>query len=67
MTAAELEALEVPEIDEVRRWRFDELLRAGYDDDDAMELAFHVDIDLHWATSLVRRGCPSSVAVQIAL
>ena len=67
MTAAELEALEVPENDEVRRWRFDELLRAGYDDDDAMELAFHVDIDLHWATSLVRRGCPSSIAVQIAL
>ena len=67
MTAAELEALEVLEIDEVRRWRFDELLRAGYDDDDAIELAFHVDIDLHWATSLVRRGCPSGIAVQIAL
>ena len=51
----------------MRRWRFDELLRAGYDDDDATELAFHTDIDLHWATSLVRRGCPSSTAVQIAL
>lgn len=67
MTAAELEALKVPEVDAVRRWRFDELLRAGYDDDDAMELAFHVDIDLHWAISLVRRGCPSRTAVRIAL
>ena len=67
MIAAEIEAREVAEIDAVRRWRFDELLRAGYDDDDATELAFHIDIDLHWAASLVRRGCPSSTAVQIAL
>lgn len=67
MTAIELEAFELAEIDAVRRWRFDELLRAGYDDDDATELAFHTDIDLHWATSLVRRGCPSSTAVRIAL
>ncbi len=67
MTAAVLEAREGSEIDEVRRWRFDELLRAGYDDDDAIELAFHLEIDLHWAMSLVGRGCPSSVAVQIAL
>jgi hypothetical protein len=67
MTEAALEALEAPEIDAVRRWRFEELLRAGYDDDDAVELAFHVEIDLHWATSLVRRGCPSSTAVLIAL
>jgi len=67
MTTIELEAFETAEINAVRQWRFDELLRAGYDDDDATELAFHIDIDLHWATSLVRRGCPSSTAVQIAL
>ena len=67
MTAAELEALGVTETDEVRRWRFEELVRAGYDEEHATELAFHVDIDLHWASSLVRRGCPSSLAVQIAL
>ena len=67
MTTAEIEALEVPELDAVRCWRFEELLRAGYDEDDATELAFHLDIDLHWATSLVRRGCPSRIAVQIAL
>lgn len=67
MTAAQLEALDVPEVDVVRRWRFDELLRAGYEDDDAMEIAFHVEIDLHWAVALVRRGCPSATAVRIAL
>jgi hypothetical protein len=66
MTAAEIEARDGAEIDAVRRWRFDELLRAGYEDDDAMELAFHLDIDLHFATDLVRRGCPSSIAAQIA-
>jgi hypothetical protein len=66
MGAAEIEAWEDDDIDAVRRWRFDELLRAGYEDGDAMELAFHLDIDLHYATDLVRRGCPSSLAVQIA-
>jgi hypothetical protein len=29
-------------VDVVRRWRFDELVRAGYDDEDAVELAFHL-------------------------
>ena len=70
MTAAELEALEaVPEteVDQVRFWRWEELLRAGYDEEDATELAFHVEIDLHHAANLVRRGCPSSTAVQILL
>ena len=67
MAAAQFEVLEVSEVDVVRRWRFDELVRAGYDDEDAIELAFYLDVDLHLATSLVRRGCPSSTAVRIAL
>ena len=70
MTAAELEALEaVPEteFDAVRFWRLEELLRAGYDEEDATELAFHVEIDLHDAANLVRRGCPSSTAAKIML
>jgi hypothetical protein len=44
-----------------------ELLRAGYTIADALELALRPDIDLHWATSLVRRGCPSATAARIAL
>jgi hypothetical protein len=67
MTAAQFESLEVSEADMVRRWRFDELVRAGYENEDAIELAFHLDVDLHLATNLVRRGCPSSTAVRIAL
>jgi hypothetical protein len=67
MAAVEFEALEGSEMDAVRRWRFDELVRAGYEDADAIELAFHLDVDLHVATNLVRRGCPSSTAVRIAL
>ena len=67
MTAAQLEELEASEVDAVRRWRFDQLVRAGYEVEDAIELAFHVDIDLHLLTSLVRKGCPSSTAVRIAL
>jgi hypothetical protein len=67
MTAAQFESLEVSEADMVRRWRFDELVRAVYENEDAIELAFHLDVDLHLATNLVRRGCPSSTAVRIAL
>jgi hypothetical protein len=66
MAAAELEHHE-SETDVVRRWRFDELLRAGYDIADAAELALRTEIDLHWAMSLVQRGCPSATATRIAL
>ena len=69
MTAAELDALEAPEIesDSIRCWRFEQLVRAGFNDEDATEIAFHLDIDLHYATRLVRQGCPSSTALKIVL
>jgi hypothetical protein len=66
MAAAQLEHHE-SEKDVVRRWRFEELLRAGYDIADAAELALRTEIDLHWAVSLVQRGCPSATATRIAL
>ena len=62
-----VETVEPAKADEVRRWRFEELLRAGYTIPDALELARRSDIDLHWAASLVRRGCPSGTAARIAL
>ena len=34
---------------------------------DALEIAVHTEVDLHWATSLVERGCPSSTAVRIVI
>jgi hypothetical protein len=67
MTAAQSETPEAWGVEEVRRWRFEELVRAGYDSEDAIELANHLDVDLHIAADLVRRGCPSSTAVRIAL
>jgi hypothetical protein len=68
MTAAQLDDLvRDDEIHNVRFWRYEELLRAGYEEDDATEIAFHRDIDLHDATELLRRGCPSSTAVRILL
>jgi hypothetical protein len=66
MTVAEFSALEVPWT-AVREWRLEELLRAGYDEDDATEVAFHLDVDLHEAITLVRCGCPSRTAVEIML
>jgi hypothetical protein len=70
MTAAELAALEsapADDVDRVRCWRLEELLRAGYEEDDATEIAFHLDVDVHYAASLVRRGCPSDLAARIVL
>jgi hypothetical protein len=67
MAAAPREEREHPEIDAVRLWRFSQLLRAGYDDVDAIEIAYHTEVDLHWAASLVRKGCPSATAARIIL
>ena len=67
MTAAQFEQQEAPEIEAVLRWRFEELVRAGYDPGSAMILASHVEVDLHLATSLLERGCPADIAMQIVL
>ena len=68
MTAAQLDDIvRDDEIYNVRYWRFEELLRAGYEEDDATEIAFHREIDLHAAIELVRRGCASSTAARILL
>lgn len=67
MAAAQLDQVDLVEIDHVRRWRFDELLRAGYDIADAADVALRTDIDLHRAVRLVQRGCPSATAARIVL
>ena len=56
-----------PEIEAVICWRFEELLRAGFERTDAEQVAFHFEIDLHDAADLVRRGCPSGTAREILL
>ena len=67
MTAAQFEAIDETEAEMILRWRFDELVRAGYDVGTALMLASHVEIDLHDATELARRGCPADTAVRILL
>ncbi len=53
------------EIDRVERWRTAELMRVGFAGDDAVALAARLDVDLHEAIELVRRGCPPELAVRI--
>jgi hypothetical protein len=53
--------------DSVVRWRMLVLLRAGYDWDDALELATETGVDLHVAADLVDRGCASETARRILL
>jgi hypothetical protein len=67
MTAAQFEMIGETEVEAILRWRFDVLVRAGFDIGSALLLASHVEVDLHDASSLVRRGCPSETAVRILL
>jgi len=67
MTAAQLEQLGTSEADEVLRWRFQELVRAGFDPSDALELASCAEVDLHQAVELLESGCPQATALHILL
>jgi hypothetical protein len=67
MTAAQFETIGETEVEAILRWRFDVLVRCGYDIDSALVLASHVEVDLHDASALVRRGCPSETALKILL
>lgn len=55
------------EAERVFGWRYAELSRAGFDARLAYKLALRTDVDLHRATRLVRRGCPTWMAAQILL
>ena len=49
------------------RWRFDELVRAGYSWGSALRVAKRLDVDLHLASRLLETGCPSDTALRILL
>ena len=66
-TTAELALLEESEAERVIRWRFEELVRAGYCLDAALELAVHTEVDLHVAVDLAHKGCPPETARMILL
>lgn len=68
MPAVELQELEHDhdaEAELVRTWRKEELERAGYPRAAAEQLAELGYVDLHFATGLLRRGCPADTAVRI--
>jgi hypothetical protein len=65
MSAAELQ--DRTEQDLVEAWRLEELLRAGYSKQSAEALALRSDVDLHFAVSLVKQGCPPEIAVAILI
>ena len=48
-------------------WRYEELVRAGYSEREAMLVADRVDVDLHLAIALVESGCPAKTALRILL
>ena len=53
------------ERDAVTAWRVERLVAAGYDGEAALVLALDRDVDLHFAVSLLERGCPPDTALQI--
>jgi hypothetical protein len=55
------------ERDQVICWRLVVLEAEGYAHTDALELAAALDVDLHLAIDLPRRGCPHETAVRILL
>jgi hypothetical protein len=67
MTAAQFELIDESEAEAILRWRFEALVRSGYDIGSALVLASHVEVDLHQATGLVDRGCPADTALRILL
>jgi hypothetical protein len=48
-------------------WRYEELVRAGYSEREAMLVADRVDVDLHSAIALIESGCPVKTALRILL
>jgi len=67
MAATEIHIEVETESERIERWRAHELERAGYDGDDAAELAARHDVDLHLAVELLERGCPPETALRILL
>lgn len=67
MTAANVNVITESELDRIIRWRGEELERAGYATEGAAAIAARLDVDLHEAIDLVKRGCPADIAVRILL
>ena len=66
MSAVELTRTET-ERERITRWRTEELERAGFEPTAASLIAARFDVDLHYATDLMRAGCSADLALQILL
>jgi hypothetical protein len=53
--------------EEILDWRFEQLLRVGYERQQARVLSQRLEVDLHQAVDLIGRGCPHDVALAILL
>ena len=53
--------------EEIVDWRFEQLLRVGYESGQARVLSQRVEVDLHQAVDLVLTGCPPGLALKILL
>ena len=67
MAAAEVHIEHDPEQARIESWRFEALIRAGFEPETAAELAARTDVDLHSALDLAGRGCPPELAARILL
>jgi hypothetical protein len=65
MNLTEIERRDAEE--EIVSWRFEQLLRVGYERRQARVLSRRLEVDLHHAVDLVRRGCPHELALLILL
>jgi hypothetical protein len=52
---------------QIIEWRFDQLCRAGFDVETALDVAIALRVDLHDAQELVRHGCTPPLAARILL
>ena len=67
MTVAVLITQDEGEATAVLEWRLAQLTKSGYGIEDAIVLATHTEVDLHYASDLVARGCPPALARRILL
>ncbi len=65
MSALELQP--ETETERIERWRYEALVRAGYEPSAARRIAARHEIDLHHAVDLLERGCSAELALAILL
>jgi hypothetical protein len=61
----ETKATSIRGLDEVVRWRFEQLVASGFADAQAASIAQDSHYDLHALIELVERGCQPELAVRI--